>query len=84
MFWHVFKYRLKCLLRDRITLFWTLIFPLVLGTLFHFTFGHLTSDAEGFEAIKTASSMTSPIEGIPRFKRFCKPWRNQVATNSWI
>lgn len=54
MFWHTFKYRLKCLVRDRGTVFWTMIFPLVLATLFHFAFGHLTSDFEGFEPIPTA------------------------------
>ena len=28
--------------------------------------------------IKTAVIDDGPIEGIPCFKRFCKPWRNQV------
>ncbi len=54
MFWHVFKYRLKCLVRDKGTVFWTMIFPLILATLFHFSFGHLTSQAEKFEPIPTA------------------------------
>ncbi|HHY15975.1 MAG TPA: ABC transporter permease [Firmicutes bacterium] len=54
MFWHVFKYRLKCLVRDRGTVFWTMIFPLILATLFYFSFGHLTSLAEEFEPIPTA------------------------------
>ncbi|HHY09541.1 MAG TPA: ABC transporter permease [Firmicutes bacterium] len=54
MFWHLFKYRLKSLLRNRSTLFWTMVFPLVLATLFHFAFGHLTSEAEKFQVIKTA------------------------------
>ena len=81
MFWHVFKYRLKCLLRDRITLFWTLIFPLVLGTLFHFTFGHLTSDAEGFEAIKTAVIDDESYRGNTPFQEvlqaLAEPGRDQ-------
>lgn len=55
MFKHVFNYRLKCLLRDRGTVFWTLTFSLLLATLFHFSIGQLTGDAlEGFNPIKVA------------------------------
>ncbi len=49
MFFHIFTYRLKCLLRDKDMLFWTLLFPIVLGTLFYFAFGSLTSKTEAFE-----------------------------------
>ena len=42
MFMHVFIYRLKCLLRDRQTVFWTSIFSLCLATMFYFAFGHIT------------------------------------------
>jgi ABC-2 type transport system permease protein len=55
MFKHVFNYRLKCLLRDRGTLFWTLIFSLLLATLFHFSIGQLAGDTlERFNPIKVA------------------------------
>ena len=54
MFAHVFFYRLKCLARDKERVFWTLLFPLLLATLFQFAFGHLTSAEEGFSPIKTA------------------------------
>lgn len=54
MFSHLFSYRFKCLLRNRTTVFWTLVFPLVLATLFHFAFGHLTSEAEAFRPIPVA------------------------------
>ncbi len=53
MFGHMFKYRLRCLVRDRETVFWTMIFPLLMATLFHFAFGHLTSERERFEPVKT-------------------------------
>jgi ABC-2 type transport system permease protein len=52
MFMHVFSYRLKCLLRDRETVFWTLLFPLLLATLFYFAFGHLTVERERFNPVK--------------------------------
>lgn len=54
MFMHVFKYRLKCLIRDRDTLFWTAAFPLLLGTMFYFAFGNLMGSSGGFEPVKVA------------------------------
>jgi ABC-2 type transport system permease protein len=53
MFMHVFGYRLKCLIRDKETVFWTLLFPLLLATFFYFAFGHLTVELEGFNPVKT-------------------------------
>ncbi len=54
MFAFLYFYRLKCLLRDRMLVFWTLLFPLVLATLFYFAFGRLTTEFERFEPIKVA------------------------------
>lgn len=51
---HVLKYRMKCLLRDRETVFWTMVFPLLLATMFHFAFGHLVGDTVSFEPVKVA------------------------------
>ena len=42
MFAHIYTARLKCILRNRITIFWTLIFPIILATLFHFAFAGLS------------------------------------------
>lgn len=67
MFWHVFTYRLKLLVRDRSTLFWTLIFPLVIATLFYFSFGHLTTNYVQFEPIKTALIESESLQGDPAF-----------------
>lgn len=72
MFWHVFSYRLKCLLRDRITVFWTLIFPLIMATLFHFAFGHLTSSSEGFEPIKTVIVDNEAYRDASQFQNVVK------------
>ena len=38
MFYHNFKYTLKILFRNKMLIFWTLLFPIVLGTLFKFAF----------------------------------------------
>lgn len=51
MFIHNYLYRLKCILRDKQTMFWTLIFPILLATLFNMAFSNL-SNAENFSEIK--------------------------------
>lgn len=53
MFSHIFKYRLKCLFRDRETIFWTLLFPLLLATFFNLAFSNLNHH-ESFQAIDIA------------------------------
>lgn len=51
MFSHEFKYRLKCTLRDRQTIFWTLLFPIILAILFNLSLKNISS-AETFSKIK--------------------------------
>ena len=53
MFNHIFTTRIKCLLRDKQLLFWTLMFPIVLATLFKIAFANL-STIEVFKAIDIA------------------------------
>ena len=53
MFFHNYIYRLKCILRDKQTMFWTLLFPILLATLFNMAFSNLSS-AENFSKIKFA------------------------------
>ncbi len=50
---HIFATRLKCLLRDRQTMFWTLMFPLILATFFNMAFSNLNSN-ETFHPIDIA------------------------------
>lgn len=50
---HIFLYQLKLLLRNRIIIFWTMIFPLILATFFHLAFSKLNS-SETFEPAKLA------------------------------
>lgn len=54
MFFHQYKYRIKFFLHTRTILFWGLIFPMLLGTLFQSTFGGAMSKAEGFRSIPVA------------------------------
>lgn len=53
MFWHNYKYRLKCFIRDKQNMFWTLLFPLLLATLFNMSLSNISS-AESFKEIKVA------------------------------
>ncbi len=69
MFGHVFYYRLKCLLRDRITLFWTLAFPLLLATLYGVTLGNIETQSTGFEPIKVAVIQNSAYENNKAFQK---------------
>lgn len=46
-------YRLKCIVRDRHSMFWTLMFPLLLATMFHMAFLNL-SNGLNFSQIKIA------------------------------
>lgn len=51
MLGHIFINRLKCTIRDKGLIFWTLIFPLILATFFNMAFSNLDSDG----AFKTIS-----------------------------
>lgn len=53
MFAHIFKYRMKILLRSRSTLFWTLLFPIILASFFKMAFGSL-NEHERFAAVDIA------------------------------
>ena len=46
MFWHVFKTKLKVLLRNKSCLFWVLIFPFVMAILFNAAFSGLNAMKE--------------------------------------
>lgn len=53
MFKHIFIARFKCLIRDIQLIFWSLIFPIVLATLFKVAFANLSSN-EVFKTIDIA------------------------------
>ena len=53
MFITGFVTRIKCAFRDKEMIFWTLLFPVMLATLFYFCFSNLDS-ADAFSPVKTA------------------------------
>lgn len=67
MFKHIFITRFKCLIRDKQLIFWTLIFPIVLATLFKIAFTNLSSN-ETFKAIDIAVVNNQNYENNQGFK----------------
>lgn len=53
MFIHNFKYSLKTLFKDKMLVFWTFMFPIILGTLFNMAFSNI-EDSEKLDVIDIA------------------------------
>lgn len=53
MFYDNLKYRIKCIIRDKQMMFWNLLFPIILATLFNLALSNL-STAEEFSIIDIA------------------------------
>lgn len=64
---HIYKYRLKNLVKDKSLVFWTTFFPIILATFFFAAFGQMTS-AEGLKAIPTAVVYTGDYEAEDALK----------------
>lgn len=54
MFIHLYKSRLKCLLKDKYLLFWSFLWPIILSTLFYAGFGDGTKINENMDTIPVA------------------------------
>ena len=54
MFWHNLKYELLSGFRVKSFIFWLMIWPMVLGTLFKVAFGNVYNNEVKFESIPTA------------------------------
>lgn len=71
MFSLLYTNRIKCLLRDKALVFWTLLFPLILATLFHFAFSNILSD-HNFKAIPVAVIENEDYQKNESFKETMK------------
>jgi len=69
MFWHIFSNRLKCILRDKGLIFWTMIFPLILATLFGMAFSNISKN-ETFKSIDIAVVNNEAYQKDGNFKNF--------------
>lgn len=56
MFWNLYKYRLKVLLNEKVLLFWTGIFPIILGTFFYMAFSDISEKSENISTIDVGIS----------------------------
>lgn len=62
MFYHNFKYALKTLFRDKMLIFWTFAFPIILGTFFNMAFSNI-ENSEKLDIIKIAVVEDEQWEG---------------------
>ncbi len=75
MFIHIFTYRLKCSIRDKEMVFWTMLFPLILATLFHLAFSNI-SENERFNPISIAVVNNEQYQQNHEFKEVLKDVSN--------
>lgn len=67
MFIHNFKYSLKSLLRNKMLIFWTFAFPIILGTLFKVAFSNI-ENSEKLDIINIAIVQNEEFENNEAFK----------------
>lgn len=67
MFIHNFKYSLKALLRNKMLVFWTFAFPIILGTLFKVAFSNI-ENSEKLDIINIAIVQNEEFENNEAFK----------------
>lgn len=71
MFCHIFKNRFKILIRNKSMIFWTMIFPIVLATLFYFAFSDIENDSK-LKAIDIAVIQNEQFENNQILKNVLK------------
>jgi ABC-2 type transport system permease protein len=64
--WNTFRYTVVSLMREKTLLFWALLFPIVLGTLFNSAFSHI-DESYTFTAIPTAIVADANYENSTAF-----------------
>ena len=73
---HLLKYHLKINLRDFNVVFWPLIFPILLGTLFYFSFG--TMKEADFEIVPVAVVNESGPDNGQSDEAWLKNLQNEI------
>ncbi|MDO9490630.1 ABC transporter permease [Acetobacterium sp.] len=66
MFLFNYRYRLKCIFRDRQLMFWTFLFPVLLATLFNLAFSNLSS-SDNFLKVNVAVVQNEELDQNPAF-----------------
>lgn len=71
MFFHNFKYSLKILLKNKMLIFWTFAFPIILGTFFNMAFSNI-ENSEKFDCINIAIVETQEFNDNEIYKNAFK------------
>ncbi len=79
---HIFKYRFLCFTKNKDLMFWTLVFPMCLATLFHFSFGNLDS-AGSLESIDVAV-VSNENEGFNSLVEELAKGENKIITPVYV
>lgn len=67
MFFHNYRYRMKCIFRDRQLMFWTFLFPILLATLFNLALSDISS-SHNFSNVNVAVIQNDELDQNPAFK----------------
>lgn len=67
MFFHNYRYRMKCILRDRQLMFWTFLFPILLATLFNLALSDISS-SHNFSNVNVAVIQNDELNQNTAFK----------------
>ena len=76
MFWHNFKYTLKILLKNRMLIFWTFAFPILLGLFFNMAFSGI-EESESFSALDIAVVNDDNFQNNISFKMVLEKLSNE-------
>ena len=66
MFLFNYRYRLKCIFKDRQMMFWTFLFPILLAILFNLAFSNLSS-SDNFLKVNVAVVENAELDQNPAF-----------------
>ena len=80
MFWHNFKYTLKTLFKNKMLIFWTFAFPLILGLFFNMAFSGI-EESETFSAIDIAVVNDDNFQNNISFKMVLEELSNEKNKN---
>lgn len=69
---HLVKYRFLQILREKSVMFWTMLFPIILSTLFYVSFGTGENKGEQLKAIPVAVVLEDESEKSVVFQKFLK------------
>ena len=80
MFIHNFKYSLKTLFRNKMLIFWTFAFPIILGTLFNLAFSNI-ANSEKFDIIDIAIVKNDDFENNEAYKTVFEQLSDETGDN---